>query len=62
MTLPARMNAIVLEGHGGLDRLVWHENWPVPRPPRPGGGLAFLQNTQLAGWLGSPVAVYGDLP
>ena len=29
---PATMHAFVLEGHGGLDKLVWHENWPVPQP------------------------------
>lgn len=29
---PKRMNAMVLVGHGGLDQLVWHENWPVPVP------------------------------
>ncbi|QFT30344.1 D-arabitol-phosphate dehydrogenase [Labrenzia sp. THAF82] len=32
MNLPAKMNAMVLEGHGGLDQLVWHEDWPVPAP------------------------------
>mgnify|MGYP001791975332 FL=1 len=32
MTIPATMKAIVLEGHGGLDKLVWHENWPTPKP------------------------------
>ena len=24
------MKAMVLTGHGGLDKLVWHDNWPVP--------------------------------
>ena len=24
------MKAMVLTGHGGLDKLVWHEDWPVP--------------------------------
>ena len=24
------MQAMVLTGHGGLDKLVFHENWPVP--------------------------------
>ena len=32
MTIPASMKAIVLEGHGGLDKLVWHEDWPTPKP------------------------------
>ena len=26
------MKAMVLTGHGGLDKLVWHENWPAPAP------------------------------
>lgn len=30
--IPKTMNAMVLEGHGGLDKLVWHESWPVPVP------------------------------
>jgi len=30
--VPQTMKAIVLEGHGGLDQLVWHDNWPVPAP------------------------------
>jgi len=29
---PAIMQAFVLEGHGGLDKLIWHEHWPVPVP------------------------------
>jgi len=32
MTLPERMKAVVLTGHGGLDRLEWREDVPVPRP------------------------------
>ena len=24
------MKAMVLTGHGDLDKLVWHEDWPVP--------------------------------
>lgn len=32
MSIPAAMNAIVLEGHGGLEKLVWHEDWPTPQP------------------------------
>lgn len=30
--IPTRMKAFVLEGHGNLDKLVLHENWPVPSP------------------------------
>jgi len=31
-TIPATMRAFVLEGHGGMDKLVFHEEWPVPEP------------------------------
>ena len=27
-----RMKAMVLTGHGGLDRYEWREDWPVPEP------------------------------
>ena len=30
--VPAVMKAMVLKGHGGFDQLVWHEDWPVPKP------------------------------
>lgn len=30
--LPTTMRAMVLTGHGGLDKYVWHEDWPVPTP------------------------------
>lgn len=30
--LPETMAAMVTMGHGGLDQMVWHENWPCPRP------------------------------
>ena len=26
------MKAMVLTGHGGLDRYEWREDWPVPVP------------------------------
>lgn len=32
MTRPKTMQAMVLTGHGGLDKLSWHEDWPVPQP------------------------------
>ena len=32
MTLPRTMKAVVLTGHGGLDRLEWREDVPVPQP------------------------------
>lgn len=30
--LPEQMKAFVLHGHGGLDQLRFHEDWPCPRP------------------------------
>ncbi|SVC55270.1 uncharacterized protein METZ01_LOCUS308124, partial [marine metagenome] len=27
--LPKTMHAIVLTGHGGLDKLVFHDDWPT---------------------------------
>jgi NADPH:quinone reductase-like Zn-dependent oxidoreductase len=30
--LPKTMKAMVLEGHGDMDKLVWHEDWPLPVP------------------------------
>lgn len=32
MTIPATMNAMVLTGHGDLDRLEYRTDWPTPRP------------------------------
>ncbi len=29
--LPANMRAVVLTGHGDFDKLVYHEDWPVPQ-------------------------------
>ncbi|HCP19160.1 MAG TPA: alcohol dehydrogenase, partial [Alphaproteobacteria bacterium] len=26
------MCAMVTMGHGGLDQMVWHDDWPCPRP------------------------------
>lgn len=34
--IPVTMTAFVLEGHGGLDKLVLHDNWPVPEPAQNG--------------------------
>lgn len=31
-SIPTQMNAFVLMGHGGLDQLVFHEQWPTPVP------------------------------
>ncbi|WP_415715562.1 alcohol dehydrogenase family protein [Roseibium sp.] len=63
MNAPATMNAIVLEGHGGLDQLVWHEDWPVP-VPGPGEvlirvGACGLNNTDVntrSGWYSKTVS------
>lgn len=30
MPIPDKMQAMVLTGHGGFDKLEWHEDWPVP--------------------------------
>ncbi|MGC6485060.1 MAG: zinc-binding dehydrogenase [Candidatus Puniceispirillales bacterium] len=30
--IPKTMKAMVLHGHGGLDQLRWHEDWPCPQP------------------------------
>ena len=30
MTLPKTMRAMVTTGHGGLEQMVWHEDWPRP--------------------------------
>lgn len=32
MPVPAKMRAVVLTGHGGLDKLEYHEDWPTPQP------------------------------
>lgn len=63
MTLPATMKAMVLKGHGGLDQIVWHEDWPTPRPD-PGQvlikvGACGLNNTDVntrSGWYSKTVS------
>lgn len=32
MSVPTTMQAMVTMGHGGLEQMVWHEDWPVPDP------------------------------
>lgn len=32
MTIPDKMRAFVLTGHGDMDKLVYHTDWPVPVP------------------------------
>lgn len=40
--LPESMRAVVLTGHGDFDKLVYHQDWPVPQP-RPGEVLIRVQ-------------------
>ena len=32
MSIPSTMRAMVTMGHGGLDQMVFHDNWPRPEP------------------------------
>ncbi|MEM9579493.1 MAG: alcohol dehydrogenase family protein [Pseudomonadota bacterium] len=69
MTLPKTMTAMVTMGHGGLDQLVLHEDWPTPEPA-PGEVLikvkaCGLNNTDVntrVGWYSKAVtdATSGD--
>ena len=34
MSVPSKMRAMVLTGHGGLDKLEYRRDWPVPAPER----------------------------
>jgi len=43
--IPETMCAMVLTGHGGPDRLEWHDDWPVPRP---GPGEVLVRITACA--------------
>ena len=38
--IPNTMRAFVLTGHGDMDKLVWHDSWPTPRP---GPGEALIR-------------------
>ncbi|MGF1527810.1 MAG: alcohol dehydrogenase catalytic domain-containing protein, partial [Candidatus Competibacterales bacterium] len=49
--IPTTMAAVVLHGHGDLDQLVFHPDWPTPRPD-PGEvlievGACGLNNTDV---------------
>ena len=56
------MNAMVTMGHGGLNQMVWHEDWPRP-DPAPGEVLVRvkacgLNNTDVntrSGWYSKTV-------
>ncbi len=60
--LPPTMRAMVLTGHGGLDKLVYHADWPRP-DPGPGEvlikvGACGMNNTDVntrTGWYSSGV-------
>ncbi|QPM90521.1 alcohol dehydrogenase family protein [Pseudooceanicola algae] len=65
MTYPETMKAMVLTGHGGLDKLEWREDVPVPRPAAGEVlirvGAAAVNNTDVntrTGWYSK--AVRGD--
>ena len=69
MTIPKTMRAMVTMGHGGLDQIVLHEDWPVPEM-KPGEVLikvaaCGLNNTDVntrSGWYSKAVseATTGD--
>ncbi len=71
MTIPQTMKAVVLTGHGGLDRYEWREDWPTPAPA-PGEvlirvGACGLNNTDVntrTGWYSKAVegATTGEAP
>ena len=51
MDIPGTMNAMVLTGHGGLEKLEFHQDWPTPSPA-PGEvlirvGACGLNNTDV---------------
>lgn len=62
MALPETMKGMVLTGHGGLDKLVWREDLPVPAPV-PGDvlvrvGASAVNNTDVntrIGWYSKTV-------
>lgn len=62
MTIPSKMTAMVTMGHGDLDQLVLHNDWPTPSPA-PGDvlirvGACGLNNTDVntrSGWYSKAV-------
>lgn len=62
MTLPKTMNAMVTMGHGDLDQMVWHTDWPRPDPAKGEVlvkvGACGLNNTDVntrSGWYSKTV-------
>ena len=69
MNIPNTMNAVVLTGHGGLDKLVFKTDWPTPEPAANEVliqvGACGLNNTDVntrSGWYSKKVteATTGD--
>ena len=67
--VPETMRAMVTMGHGGLDQMVFHENWPTPQPGPDDVlvrvGACGLNNTDVntrSGWYSKTVstATTGD--
>lgn len=63
MTIPDTMKAMVTMGHGDFDKLVWHEEWPVPSPAAGDVlvrvGACGLNNTDIntrTGWYSKTVS------
>ncbi len=63
MTQPAIMQAMVTMGHGDLDQMVWHEDWPCPSPASDEVlirvGACGLNNTDVntrSGWYSKTVS------
>ena len=62
MSLPKTMGAMVTMGHGDLDQMVWHDDWPMP-DVKPGEvlikvGACGLNNTDVntrSGWYSKAV-------
>lgn len=62
MTIPNYMHAMVLTGHGGIDKLEYHTDWPVPKPTRDDAlirvGACGMNNTDIntrTGWYSKAV-------
>jgi len=55
MTIPKTMRAVVLTGHGGLDKLEYHDDWPTPAPG-PGEVLVRVLALSLDPYLRSAMA------